>query len=39
MNLFDVVNTYVPKRQGLSLGLEFFLTTAHKLLDNKPTSC
>lgn len=38
INLFDVVNTYVPKRQGLPLGLEFFLTTAHKLLDDKPTS-
>ncbi|BAB60023.1 TVG0898622 [Thermoplasma volcanium GSS1] len=38
INLFDVVNTYVPRRQGLSLGLEFFLTTSHKLLDYKPTS-
>ncbi len=38
INMFDVVNRYVPKRQGLSLGLELFLTVAHKLLDDKPSS-
>ncbi|EQD54257.1 protein containing transposase [mine drainage metagenome] len=38
INLFEVIDTYVPKRQGLPLSLEFFLTSAHKLLDDKPSS-
>jgi len=38
INLIDCINNYVPKRQGLSLGLELFLTTAHKLLEDKPSS-
>jgi transposase len=38
IGLIDIVNRYVPKRQGLSLGLELFLTVAHRLLDNKPSS-
>lgn len=39
ISLIDVVNRYVPKRQGLSLGLELFLVAAHRLLDDKPSSC
>lgn len=38
LGFIDVVNRYVPKRQGLSLGLELFLTVAHRLLDDKPSS-
>lgn len=38
LNLINTVNKYVPKRQGLSLGLELFLTAAHRLLDDKPSS-
>ncbi len=38
INLFEVIDTYVPKRQGLPLSLEFFLTAAHKLLEDKPSS-
>ena len=38
INMIDYVNKYVPKRQGLSLGLELFLTISHRLLDNKPSS-
>ncbi len=38
INLFEVIDAYVPKRQGLPLSLEFFLTAAHKLLDAKPSS-
>ncbi len=38
IGLIDIVNKYVPKRQGLSLGLELFLTAAHRLLDDKPSS-
>lgn len=38
LGMIGLVNKYVPKRQGLSLGLELFLTVAHRLLDNKPSS-
>ncbi len=38
INLFEVIDGYVSKRQGLPLSLEFFLTAAHKLLDDKPSS-
>lgn len=38
IDLIPLVDQYVPKRQGLSLGTEFFLTTAHKLLGDKPSS-
>jgi len=38
IGLIDIVNKYVPKRQGLSLGLELFLTVAHRLLGDKPSS-
>lgn len=38
LKMIDLVNNYVPKRQGLSLGLELFLTVAHRLLDDKPSS-
>jgi transposase len=38
IRLLDIVNNYVPKRQGLSLGLELFLSAAHRLLDDKPSS-
>lgn len=38
LGMIELINKYVPKRQGLSLGLELFLTVAHRLLDNKPSS-
>ena len=38
IEMINVVDKYVPKRQGLSLGLELFLTAAHRLLDDKPSS-
>ncbi len=38
IGFMDTVDKYVPKRQGLSLGLELFLTVAHRLLDDKPSS-
>ncbi len=38
IGLIDIVNKYVPKRQGLSLGLELFLTASHRLLGDKPSS-
>lgn len=38
IGMIDLVKNYVPKRQGLSLGLELFLTVAHRLLDDKPSS-
>jgi len=38
IGMIDLVDKYVPKRQGLSLGLELFLTVAHRLLDDKPSS-
>lgn len=38
INMIDVINRYVPKRQGLSLGLQVFLMVCHRLLDDKPSS-
>lgn len=38
IDMINIVNKYVPKRQGLSLGLELFLTVAHRLLEDKPSS-
>lgn len=38
LGFIDLVNRHVPKRQGLSAGLELFLTVAHRLLDDKPSS-
>ncbi|MGC9337835.1 MAG: IS1634 family transposase [Candidatus Cloacimonadia bacterium] len=38
LDMINLINKYVPKRQGLSLGLELFLTSAHRLLDDKPSS-
>lgn len=38
INMTKVINRYVPKRQGLSLGLQVFLMVCHRLLDNKPSS-
>jgi len=38
LNMIEQINKYLPKRQGLSLGLELFLTAAHRLLDDKPSS-
>ncbi len=38
INMIDVINKYVPKRQGLPLGMELFLTVAHRLLGDKPSS-
>lgn len=38
IGLIDIVNKYLPKRQGLPLGVEFFLTAAHRLLGEKPSS-
>lgn len=38
IGMIDTINEYVPKRQGLPLGLEFFLTVAHRLLGDKPSS-
>ena len=37
INMIDVINQYVPKRQGLSLGLQVFLMVCHRLLDDKPS--
>lgn len=37
INMIEVINHYVPKRQGLSLGLQVFLMAAHRLLDDKPS--
>src|SRR3989338_222405 len=37
INMIDVINHYVPKRQGLSLGLQVFLMACHRLLDDKPS--
>jgi len=37
IKMVDVINHYVPKRQGLSLGLQVFLMTCHRLLDDKPS--
>ena len=38
INMIDVINQFVPKRQGLSLGLQVFLMACHRLLDDKPSS-
>lgn len=38
INMIDVINRYVPKRQGLSLGLQVFLMACHRLLGDKPSS-
>ena len=38
INMINVINQYMPKRQGLSLGLQVFLMTCHRLLDDKPSS-
>ncbi len=38
IKMTEIIDTYVPKRQGLSLGLEFFLTVAQRLLGCKPSS-
>lgn len=38
INMIEVINKYVPKRQGLSLGLQVFLMVCHRLLDDKPSS-
>ncbi len=38
IRFIEIVNRFVPKRQGLSLGLELFLTAAHRLLDGKPSA-
>jgi len=38
LNMIERIDKYLPKRQGLSLGLELFLTAAHRLLDDKPSS-
>lgn len=38
INMIDIINQYVPKRQGLSLGLQVFLMVCHRLLDDKPSS-
>jgi len=38
INMISLINKYVSKRQGLSLGLELFLTVVHRLLDDKPSS-
>jgi len=38
IGMIGTINKYVPKRQGLSIGLELFLTAAHRLLDDKPSS-
>lgn len=37
INMVEVINHYVPKRQGLSLGLQVFLMVSHRLLDDKPS--
>lgn len=37
ISMIDTINRYVPKRQGLSLGLQIFLMVAHRLLDDKPS--
>ncbi len=38
LGMLSIIDKYVPKRQGLSLGLELFLSAAHRLLDYKPSS-
>ena len=38
INMIEVINRYVSKRQGLSLGLQVFLMVCHRLLDDKPSS-
>lgn len=38
IKMIDIVNEYVPKRQGLPTGLEFFLTVTQRLLGYKPSS-
>jgi len=38
IGFIDCIDNYATKRQGLSLSLEFFLTVAHKLLGDKPSS-
>jgi transposase len=38
LNMIDIIDRYVQKRQGLSLGLEFFLTVTQRLIGYKPSS-
>ena len=38
IKMIDIVDEYVPKRQGLPTGLEFFLTVTQRLLGYKPSS-
>ena len=38
IRMIEVINQYMPKRQGLSLGLQVFLMVSHRLLDDKPSS-
>jgi transposase len=38
IKMVDIVDQYVPKRQGISTGHEFFLTVAQRLLGHKPSS-
>jgi len=38
IGFIECIDTYAHKRQGLPLSLELFLTVAHRLLGNKPTS-
>ena len=38
IGMVEIIDRYVPKRQGLSLGLEFFLTVSQRLLGHKPSS-
>ncbi|MGH2638751.1 MAG: IS1634 family transposase [Rhabdochlamydiaceae bacterium] len=38
INMVETIDTYVPKRQGLSFGLELFLTVTYRLLGHRPSS-
>jgi transposase len=38
IGMIDVVDGYILKRQGISSGLEFFLTVSQRLLGQKPSS-
>jgi len=38
IDMVKIIDRYLPKRQGLSLGLEFFLTVAQRLIGQKPSS-
>jgi len=38
INMIKAIDHYMPKRQGLSLGLQVFLMACHRLLGDKPSS-